>query len=637
MHTRIIHLLFVCFLLLAPTRQVYGAEPLVLRDGFESYPLVGSSLDILEDPSGTLTIGDVTSPAMTTRFQPNRQNVPNFGMTGSAFWFRFTLQRETPGDERWLLLFDQPLTDRVDLYLPSGDGSFQLVPSGEVIPPGERAFPGKDILFPLPVTATAQTFYLRTWLPGRAQMPMTVLTESAMQRLSSRQMVIFGVYAGIIACLSLVALFIYRLLRARDYLLFMSYLFILFLSQLGMYGYLRFWAPADVLNRGLLFVWAWVVCVGLEFERSFLQTAVRVPRIDAALKWVIAVLFLAPFTSFWSALASTRLLNTLMPLGTLVAITAAVLVWRQGSRVAGYYLMSRLTMYTSVLLFALSNRGLIFLNVNQYPILIYGSLLHILFIVIAMSTRFGDMKTELDTAMTNLQQEIDQRTAANRTLEAEMAERSRLEQEVIEISDNERRRMSHELHDGLCQQLTSARLYCNVLGNSMATGDSDLSVFTTLKGVLDESVQHAYELSRGAWPLEHDVGNTAFEELVARLAERTAIRIELHQDLACDKCHCGQMGQIYRIAQEAISNAIKHSNGSLITVVLRCAPASGIYLEVRDDGIGRHAASLKSDGGMGFRIMAHRARMMSGRLDIQDVPGGGTAVICTVPLTGGKL
>lgn len=636
MLARTIHLLLVCFILLAPTPQVYGAEPIILRDGVESYLLGGAHLDILEDPGGTLTIDDIVSPEIAARFQPNRMHIPNFGITDAAFWFRFTLHGETFGKEKWLLLFDQPLTDRVDLYLPQADGTFQVLLSGEFTPISARPLPGKDILFPLPVTATAQTFYLRTWLPGRAQMPMTVLTEGAMRRIESRQVLTFGLYAGIIVCLSLVALFIYRLLRVRYYLHFAAYLFALFLTQIGLNGFLHLWIPAGVFASLLLFLWSWAVCIGLQFERSFLQTGIHIPRIDRILKWVMVGFSLLPVISFWSPLISTRLLNVCMPVVTLAVLTSAALVWRQGSRVAGYYLLARLSMYTVVLLFVLSNHGMLSLNLAQYPILVYGSLLHILFIVIAMSTRFGDMKTDLDVTLDRLQREVVEHTAANRALEAEMAERSRLEQEVVEISDKERQRMSHELHDGLCQQLTSARLYCNVFGKSMAAGDSDLSVFTKLKDVLDESVQHAYELSRGAWPLEHDVGSSAFEELVARLGERTGIRIELRQDLACDQCHCGQMGQIYRVAQEAIGNALKHSRGQLITVALKCTPAGGIALEVRDDGIGRHAGNRQADGGMGIRIMAHRARMMSGRLEIQDAAGGGTLVLCTVPVTRGE-
>lgn len=90
----------------------------------------------------------------------------------------------------------------------------------------------------------------------------------------------------------------------------------------------------------------------------------------------------------------------------------------------------------------------------------------------------------------------------NQALNGEIRERARLEAEIVEISENERRQLSHDLHDGLCQQLTVARLYCNVLKNDMLGRAQTEHAFAQLEEMLSESVNQAYALSRGLWPVD---------------------------------------------------------------------------------------------------------------------------------------
>lgn len=220
----------------------------------------------------------------------------------------------------------------------------------------------------------------------------------------------------------------------------------------------------------------------------------------------------------------------------------------------------------------------------------------------------------------------------NRRLETEMAERTRLEQQIVTVSEEERRRISLELHDGLCQGLTAARLRCDALSPGGSTTGVDGEALGCLSGLLDTLVDQAYDLSRGLWPLEHDgVGvGPSFREMIRRQAESSAIPIEFHREMHCQACRRPHLAQLYRIAQEAVANALKHAGARRIVVSLVCPAGQGTVLIVRDDGCGR-AGAKASAGGLGLGIMAHRARLIGGELRILDVPGGGTEVVCTAP------
>jgi signal transduction histidine kinase len=254
-----------------------------------------------------------------------------------------------------------------------------------------------------------------------------------------------------------------------------------------------------------------------------------------------------------------------------------------------------------------------------------GMFVFILFQSFALSLRFS----RAFTAVERLSSELEHK---NVELVEEIHERARLEREIVSISEEERRRISHDLHDGLCQQLTGARLRCAVLESKLASTLDDPAELSQLSSLLDESVNHAYDLSRGLWPVEHDpkAGSPSLEELTRRFADSSGVSIEFQKKQACDSCSNENITQLYRIAQEAISNAVKHAKASKIMVKLTCIPRSSITLLVRDDGIGRHNAK-NTKGGLGLGIMKHRARLISGLFSIDDAEGGGTVVTCIAP------
>jgi PAS domain S-box-containing protein len=215
----------------------------------------------------------------------------------------------------------------------------------------------------------------------------------------------------------------------------------------------------------------------------------------------------------------------------------------------------------------------------------------------------------------------------------DVSDRKRLEQEVLDIANRERRRFGHELHDGLCQELTGVALMLRSMATHLhrhvlPTHRQIEDLIALVTGAIDSARAMAHGLS----PVTLDRGGlvSALSALAHRARESYGINVRLRlkvpRGLTIDEATASHL---YRIAQEAINNAAKHGHASAITVALR-AHDDKVQLSVSDDGIGLPAGAVHGPG-MGLKIMAYRARMISGVIDVAPRPGGGTRVQCVCP------
>ncbi len=234
-------------------------------------------------------------------------------------------------------------------------------------------------------------------------------------------------------------------------------------------------------------------------------------------------------------------------------------------------------------------------------------------------------------SLSRLEQETGDRRKAYEDLAGEMAERKRLEAEVARIGDEERRRLGQEIHDGVCQQLTGALLRSEALacragrGETPAPGD-----FSALSAVLGEAIDEAHAVARGLCPLGPEAGAlaAALRTLTRRVREASGIACSLEVAGDGNVSDSTTAQHLYRIAQEAVGNAVRHARAGGISVVLR-GTGDELALTVEDDGVGpptRVAAE-----GVGLRGMAHRAALLGGELTVTRALSGGTRVFCRVP------
>jgi signal transduction histidine kinase len=208
----------------------------------------------------------------------------------------------------------------------------------------------------------------------------------------------------------------------------------------------------------------------------------------------------------------------------------------------------------------------------------------------------------------------------------------RLQKVLLQTSERERRTIGHQLHDGPCQQITAALVRCKVAQNTLASKgqEEEIAHLEAIASMLDASVGEIHDLARG---LSHPgLGSgplaSALGELTREVRE-SGIACEYACDGAGDTEDPAVVGQLLRIAQEAVRNAVRHARPGRIEIGV--ARNDGfLTLRVQDDGVGM--PSTKSGDRMGISIMRYRAELMGGSLSITPAPGGGTSVTCALPL-----
>lgn len=237
--------------------------------------------------------------------------------------------------------------------------------------------------------------------------------------------------------------------------------------------------------------------------------------------------------------------------------------------------------------------------------------------------------TSLRALHRELAARVEQRTNA---LKQEMAQRERLEEEILQVSEREQRRIGHDLHDSLCQHLTGTALAGQVLGEKLAAKSlPEATDAGRVVELVEEGINLARNLARGLYPVEMEAEGlmAAFQELADTITKATKVQcvfecdqpVLIHNDAAAT--------HLYRIAQEATTNAIRH--GKPRRIGLNLSERGGrVTLAVEDDGIGLPESSPDS-GGLGIRIMAYRAGMIGGTCSIEPAATGGTIVTCSFP------
>jgi signal transduction histidine kinase len=226
----------------------------------------------------------------------------------------------------------------------------------------------------------------------------------------------------------------------------------------------------------------------------------------------------------------------------------------------------------------------------------------------------------------HLEERVYERTAA---LKAQIAETRELEKTILEISDRERAVIGQDLHDGLCQQLVSAAFTANMLREKIAidpaTGRTEAD---RIASMIDDAITQARNLARGLYPvrLETEGLELALQELASTLSQRFSIPCAVECTNSLPSCDTNTGIHLYRIAQEAVTNAAKHASPRKIIIHLS-AESSHFLLKIQDDGMGIDRASLNPQG-MGLSIMEYRARMIGANFQVKRLAAGGTEVIC---------
>ena len=243
---------------------------------------------------------------------------------------------------------------------------------------------------------------------------------------------------------------------------------------------------------------------------------------------------------------------------------------------------------------------------------------------------FAGVLSKLRTLVEELDRRVQDRTAA---LQREMAERQRLDREIAQVADRERRRLGQDLHDSLGQHLTGTALAAQVLKEKLSAKSApEVAEAEKVVNYLEEGIDLTRNLARGFFSPELDADglSVALEGLAENISERFAVNCIFRAEGLIPMRDDAVATQLYRIAQEAATNAAKHATAEQIDICIS-VDDSELTLAIMDDGVG-FPNNFSDSKGLGLRLMRHGAALIGGTFHIRRNGQRGTIATCRVTI-----
>ncbi|WP_028974238.1 substrate-binding domain-containing protein [Spirochaeta cellobiosiphila] len=238
-----------------------------------------------------------------------------------------------------------------------------------------------------------------------------------------------------------------------------------------------------------------------------------------------------------------------------------------------------------------------------------------------------------------LEKKVQERTKElkylNDQLRQEINRNKDLQALTLQITDRERRLFGQELHDDICQRMGGVSMLTQVLGRTLAKQDNKLADDALrISQLMDETLDITRKVSHSLFPtvLSESGLQYGIEELCQKVSIQYGIPVvtKFYQEDISPRLNESDCLNLYRITQEALQNAIKHSHSQSILVEIS-ETEFHIKLSISDDGCGFETKSIKNIQGIGFHSMRHRAEALGAYLHIHSQEGEGTIITCIKP------
>ena len=237
--------------------------------------------------------------------------------------------------------------------------------------------------------------------------------------------------------------------------------------------------------------------------------------------------------------------------------------------------------------------------------------------------------------------DISQRKKDEELLRLSEARLSDLSAMLITAQDDERRRISMELHDEFGQSLAALKLQLRAMENSLYNSNSSekeriVDSLRELRQYVNIQIENVRTLSRELWPMMvDDLGvDAAFENLISNFLSYTDIELDMNMEPVGQFFSVEEQRHLYRLLQESLNNIIKHADATNLQVSARQVEEN-IVLAVHDNGCGFDVDAVSSytgkTRGIGLQAIAERVKILNGKMEINSRPGMGTSIIFTLP------
>jgi len=377
--------------------RVLNGAPLDLRDETSSVA-GGPALSILHDPENLLQFQDLRRPDIAGRFSDSTEEAPNLGFTNYPCWGRLVVRNHSQRSD-WILLFEYPRTDVLDVYI-AGETRLQHFVTGDHLPFSTRPIPHQGFALPLLIApGSTTTIHFRMQTEGTLQMPVRILTPAALADSSTREAAFLFLIYGIMIAMLAYNLFLFFSIRHLSYLYYVFYIFSAVLLQMSFNGMADRYIWGEWVwwsDRSFVILTILNILLAVIFSRRFLQLESSWPTGNRISHVFVALALFACILSFWLPLAiSTRIGASMAMAGiTFIVICAILLNWK-GYQPARYFLLAWGTFLIGAAVYGLQKAGFlprIFWTEYMYQI---GTAIEVIVLSLALGDRINHLQNQI--------------------------------------------------------------------------------------------------------------------------------------------------------------------------------------------------------------------------------------------------
>ncbi|MGO4292951.1 sensor histidine kinase [Chitinophaga sp. RAB17] len=373
------------------------AQPVVYKNS-KALLQIGSHLALYTDKDNMLTIDGAKQIA----FKPSGQDVPNLQITPYTQWAKFSILNQTNA-EHLLLEVEYPIIDDITLYELLPDGTTKSTRLGEFTSYKSRGYDHQNYQFEIRVpTNQTREYYLKVKAGEQLQLPVYLGTYETVYEKNNKRELIFGIYVGVILAMAFYNLFIYISTRDNSYLIYVSYIICVGLTQVTLQGYsFRFLYPNSpwLAMHATVLVPVFNGLTAVIFIQKFLSTKINYPLGHKLLNVVIVLYLICFIPTFLDKYNYAQILVQMSAF--LAAIMAFIVAYRislKGVNAARFFLLAWSIFLISIFVFVLRNFNMLPYNNFTYYALQIGSAVEVLLLSFALAHKINVFKAEKEAS-----------------------------------------------------------------------------------------------------------------------------------------------------------------------------------------------------------------------------------------------
>lgn len=557
-----------------------AVQQVILREGKSAY-MLGRHLEILEDGEKRWTLEEVSAGEPSSRFEPSLSDVPNFGFTSSAYWFRIEILSRLAEREDLYLEIAYPLLSRVDCYRRGADGKFTRVKEGDSAQGDHKAFSHHHFIYPIAFDpGEAKQIFFRVETQGALQFPLNLWMPAAF--LSGKHSIQLGqgIYYGLLFVMLIYNFFLFLSIKDRSYLFFVLFILgtVIFQSSLDGLGQEYLWPDAPWLSSRVLILSLYAASLfALLLVNDFLALRRDFPAwgktVSLGAAGIGGLLVLSFFMPYHQIIVPTTLI---VQIGCVLLILCSFLSWRKGFRPAVYFLAGWGALFVGVFLLTLNKLGVLprlFLTESAHQ---FGFALTILLLSFGLADRINIIRQEKERTQGMLRRAYEH-----------LAEHDRLKSHFFS-------NVSHEVRTPLTMILAPlARFLAEDNGALPAIVRGQFRKMESNAQRLLQLVNQLLDFSR----LEAGKTTVSFElldvrDLVAPIVQAYA-PFARSKGLKLDLRGSDRLPQVWadrekldKVTCNLLSNALKFTEAGGTVVVRLASDETAVTISIMDTGIG---------------------------------------------------